>query len=67
MIAASTSTGTVAALDLLDAVSVCPACGEGRFRPTWLKTTILLVCENGCPGHRLAVALGLDGWPEVHL
>jgi len=50
--------------DALD-VATCPACQEGAFRATWLKTTVFLVCNLGCPGRRIAVALGLDGWPEV--
>jgi hypothetical protein len=45
--------------------ATCPVCQEGAFRATWLKTTVLLVCNLGCPGRRIAVALGLDGWPEV--
>lgn len=51
--------------EALEALHVCPVCGEGRFQATELKTTVLLVCDLGCNGRRIAVALGLDGWPEM--
>lgn len=44
-------------------VATCPVCQEGTFQATRLPGTVLLVCSNGCTGRRLAVALGLDGWP----
>jgi hypothetical protein len=46
------------------AVATCPVCVEGTFRAVWLSSTVLLVCDHGCPGRRIAVELGLDGWPE---
>ena len=46
-------------------VATCPVCQEGTFQAIRLKTTVLLACSAGCTGRRIAVALGLDGWPEV--
>lgn len=49
----------------LEALHVCPVCGDGRFQATGLGSTILLYCEGGCTGRQIAGALGLLGWPEV--
>ena len=61
----ATATAVYDDFNLLEALSVCPVHQEGRFRSTWLPGTVLLVCEAGCRGRRIAVALGLDGWPEA--
>ena len=54
-----------ARLPALDSLYVCPVCNEPGFQATSLQTTILLACSAGCTGRRIAVALGLDGWPEA--
>lgn len=51
--------------EALEALHVCPVCGDGRFRATGIKGTILLSCELGCHGRRIAAELGLAGWPEM--
>lgn len=42
----------------------CPVCVEGAFRVIWLASTVLLICDHGCPGRRVAAELGLADWPE---
>lgn len=51
--------------ETLEALRVCPVCGDGWFHAEHLAGTVLLVCADGCSGRRIASALGLDGWPEV--
>ena len=49
------------------ACAAAPGVVQAPCHPGTRKTrhNPLLVCSNGCSGRRIAVALGLAGWPEV--
>lgn len=50
---------------MLTRPSPCPVCG-GRFRRSWVGSTPLFVCDEGCTGRSIAARLGLrleDGTP----